>query len=333
MIQALVVRDVPTESKPKRVASLEEIPESFLGDGTTIVDVAYSGINYKDALALTGRPGVVKTTPLVAGIDMVGTVVSSEDERFSPGDWIVLNGAGQSETRHGGLSTRAHVDPGLAMTLPAGITPARAAALGTAGYTAALAVARLGREGVVPSDGPVLVTGATGGVGSIATLLLSRAGFEVAALTGRADEHGEYLRSLGATSLVDRSELMEKGKPLQSARWAGVVDSVGGHVLANALAATKPGGAVASCGLAGSADLPTTVMPFILRGVTLAGIDSVWASLETRQEAWALLARDLDVDTLDSLTHEVPLDGAINASEQLMAGKTHGRIRVNVSGG
>ncbi len=333
MIQAIVVHEVPSDGRPKRVARFETVDESFLGAGTTVVDVAYSGINYKDALALTGLPGVVKTTPLVAGIDLVGTVVSSEDDRFSPGDWIVLNGAGQSETRHGGLTTRAHVDPAMAIALPKGITPARAAALGTAGYTAALAVARLGREGVVPDDGPVLVTGATGGVGSIAILLLARAGFEVAALTGRADEHGEYLRSLGATSLVDRRDLMEKGKPLQSARWAGVVDAVGGHVLANALAATNPGGTVTSCGLAGSADLPTTVMPFILRGVTLAGIDSVWASLEARREAWALLARDLDLDKLDSLTQEVPLEGAIAASEQLLAGEAHGRIRVNVSGG
>ncbi len=333
MINALVIREVPSDGKPQRVAKLEEVPESFLGDGSTIIDVAYSGINYKDALALTGRPGVVKTTPLVAGIDVVGTVVSSEDDRFAPGDWIVVNGAGQSETRHGGLATRAHVDPARAVALPTGITAARAAAIGTAGYTAALAVARLGREGVVPEDGPVLVTGATGGVGSVAVLLLSRAGFDVAALTGRADEHGEYLRNLGATSLVDRNDLMDKGKPLQSAQWAGVVDSVGGPVLANALASTKPGGTVAACGLAGSADLPTTVMPFILRGVTLAGIDSVWASLEARREAWALLARDLDLDKLDALTHEVPLEEAIAVSEQLLAGQTHGRIRVNVSGG
>ncbi len=332
MIQAVVVYEVPSDGKPKRVARLEEVEESFLGDGMTVVDVAYSGINYKDALALTGRPGVVKKTPLVAGIDLVGTVVSSGDDRFSPGDWLVLNGAGQSETRHGGLATRAHVDPALAVTLPAGITPARAAALGTAGYTAALAVARLKREGVAPENGPVLVTGATGGVGSIAILLLARAGFEVAALTGRADEHGEYLRGLGAMHLVDRDDLAEQGRPLQSARWAGVVDAVGGHVLANALAATKPGGTVAACGLAGSADLPATVMPFILRGVTLAGIDSVWAPLAARREAWELLARDLDLDTLDSLTEEVSLDGAINASERLLAGDAHGRIRVSVSG-
>lgn len=333
MIKALVIREVPSDGKAQRVASLEDVSESVLGEATTVVDVAYSGINYKDALALTGRPGVVKTTPLVAGIDMVGRVVSSDDERFDTGDWIVLNGAGQSETRHGGLATRAHVDSSLAIRLPENISPARAAAIGTAGYTAALAVARLQREGVTPGDAPVLVTGATGGVGSIATLLLSKAGFDVAALTGRADELGDYLRGLGATSLVDRSELNEKGKPLQSARWAGVVDTVGGPVLANALASTKPGGTVASCGLAGSADLPTTVMPFILRGVTLAGIDSVWAPLSARDEAWALLARDLDLDVLDSLTEEVPFDEAIAASNRLLEGDAHGRIRVNVSGG
>ncbi|MDO5736286.1 MAG: MDR family oxidoreductase [Propionibacteriaceae bacterium] len=333
MVQAIVVREVPSDGKPSRVAALEDVSESFLGDGDTVVDVAYSGINYKDALALTGRPGVVRQTPLVAGIDLVGTVVTSGDERFAAGDWIILNGAGSSENRHGGLATRAHIDPALAIPLPHGMTPARAAALGTAGYTAALAVARLLREDVSPEDGPVLVTGATGGVGSIATLLLSRAGFEVAALTGRADELGGYIRSLGASTLVDRSELNSYGKPLQSARWAGVVDAVGGAVLANALAQTKPGGVVAACGLAGSADLPTTVMPFILRGVTLAGIDSVWAEPAARTEAWHLLARDLDGDVLDSLTETVSLTGAIAAAERLLDGQAHGRILVEISGG
>lgn len=333
MVRAIVVREVPSDDKHTRVASLEEVPESFLGDGTTVVDVAWSGINYKDALALTGRPGVVRRTPLVAGIDMVGTVVSSADARFSPGDWIILNGAGQSENRHGGLATRAHVDTTLAVPLPHGISPARAAALGTAGYTAALAVVRLTHDGVSPDDGPVLVTGATGGVGSIATLLLARAGFEVAALTGRADQFGDYLTRLGAKTLVDRGELTAHGKPLQSARWAGVVDAVGGTVLANALAQTMPGGVVAACGLAGAADLPTTVMPFILRGVTLAGIDSVWAAPAARAEAWQLLSRDLDGDVLDSLTETVPLDGAIAAAERLLAGQAHGRILVEISAG
>lgn len=330
MAQALVIREVDSDGKPARVASLEEVPESFLGDGTTVVDVAFSGINYKDALALTGRPGVVRQTPLVAGIDVVGTVVSSKDDRFSPGDWIVLNGAGQSENRHGGLATRAHIDSTLAIPLPPRITPSRAAALGTAGYTAALAVARLTHEGMSPDDGPVLVTGATGGVGSIATMLLARAGFEVSALTGRADQFGDYLHQLGATSLVDRSDLTSYGKPLQSARWSGVVDTVGGAVLANALAQTRPGGVVAACGLAGSSDLPTTVMPFILRGVTLAGIDSVWASPGSRTRAWDLLARDLDFEILDSLTETVPLDGAIAAAQRLLAGDAHGRILVEI---
>lgn len=333
MVQAIVVRDVASDDTTLRVAALEEVPESFLGEDTTVVDVAYSGINYKDALALTGRPGVVRRTPLIAGIDMVGTVVTSEDRRFSPGDWIILNGAGQSENRHGGLATRAHVDPALAVPLPQSLTPARAAALGTAGYTAALAVARLSHDGVAPEDGPILVTGATGGVGSIATLLLARAGYDVAALTGRADQFGDYLRQLGAASLVGREELTAHGKPLQSARWAGVVDAVGGTVLANALAQTMPGGVVAACGLAGAADLPTTVMPFILRGVTLAGIDSVWAAPAARIEAWDLMARDLDGDMLDSLTETVPLDGAIAAAERLLDGRAHGRILVEVSGG
>lgn len=333
MIQAIVVRDVPSADEPRRVASLEEVPESFLGDDTTVVDVAYSGINYKDALALTGRPGVVRRTPLVAGIDLVGTVVSSEDPRFSPGDWIILNGAGQSENRHGGLASRAHVDPALAVPLPHTMSPARAAALGTAGYTAALAVARLRHDGVSPDDGPVLVTGATGGVGSIATLLLSRAGFQVAALTGRIHQFGDYLHRLGAASLVPRDELTTHGKPLQSARWAGVVDAVGGIILANALAQTMPGGVVAACGLAGAADLPTTVMPFILRGVTLAGIDSVWAAPAARVEAWELLARDLDPDVVDSLTESVTLDGAIAAAQRLLDGQAHGRILVEVSAG
>ncbi|WP_199711202.1 MDR family oxidoreductase [Tessaracoccus antarcticus] len=331
MVRAIVVREVPSDSRPSRVATLEDVSESFLGDGGTVVDVAFSGINYKDALALTGRPGVVRQTPLVAGIDLVGTVVTSDDGRFAPGDWIVLNGAGQSENRHGGLATRAHIDAALAIPLPRAITPARAAALGTAGYTAALAVSRLVHEGVSPDDGPVLVTGATGGVGSIATMLLARAGFEVAALTGRADQFRDYLTRLGATSLVDRSELSSYGKPLQSARWAGVVDAVGGAVLANALAQTRPGGVVAACGLAGSADLPTTVMPFILRGVTLAGIDSVWAQPGARTRAWDLLSRDLDLDVLDSLTETVPLEGAIAAAERLLDGQSHGRILVAIN--
>lgn len=333
MAQALVVREVPTDGKPARVAALEEVEETFLGDGSTVVDVGYSGINYKDALALTGRPGVVKRTPLVAGIDMVGTVVRSDDSRFSAGDWIVLNGAGQSETEHGGLATRAHIDAALAVPLPDGITPARAGAIGTAGYTAALAVVRLVRDGVTPADGPVLVTGASGGVGSIATLLLARSGYDVAALTGRADEFRDYLHGLGAASLVDRKELGEKGKPLQSSRWAGVIDTAGGQVLANALAQTVRGGVVASCGLAGSADLPTTVMPFILRGVTLAGIDSVWAPLEARLAAWDLLAQHLDGDTVDSVTETVQLDGAIAAAHRLLEGQAHGRILVEISGG
>lgn len=323
MIKAVVVRETGV--------ALEEVNEEFLGEGGVVVDVAFSDLNYKDGLAVTGRPGVVRTTPLIAGIDVVGTVAESDDARWKPGDWIVLNGAGQSETKHGGFAQRAHVDPAYAVALPEGLTPERAAALGTAGYTAALAVLRIVSEGAKPEDGPVLVTGATGGVGSIATMLLSSAGFEITALTGRVESHRDYLTRLGATEIVARADFEEKGRPLQKATYAGVVDSVGGQILANAIARTIPGGTVSACGLAGSAALPATVMPFILRGVTLAGIDSVWASLEDRADAWRILARGVDADLLDSITSSITLDEVIEAGGQLLDGKLHGRTLVRVA--
>lgn len=323
MIKAVVVREAGV--------ALEEVDEEFLGDGGIVIDVAYSDLNYKDGLAVTGRPGVVRTTPLIAGIDVVGKVAESNDPRWSPGDWLVLNGAGQSETRHGGFAQRAHVEPTYAVALPDGITPERAAALGTAGYTAALAVLRIVSEGAKPEDGPVLVTGATGGVGSVATMLLASAGFEVAAVTGRVESHEDYLHTLGATQIVPRSEFEEKGRPLQKATYAGVVDSVGGQVLANAIARTQPGGTVSACGLAGSAALPATVMPFILRGVTLAGIDSVWASLEDRADAWRILARGVDPELLDDITTTITLDQVIDAGAQLLDGKLHGRTLVRIA--
>ena len=226
--------------------------------------------------------------------------------------------------------TRKRSIPATPSGFPDGLSPERAGALGTAGYTAALAVLRLVMEGVSPDDGPVLVTGATGGVGSVATMLLSAAGFEVAALTGRPDELGDYLRGLGADTLVARGDLGERGKPLQKATYAGVIDSVGGPVLANAIAQTLPGGVVAACGLAGSVDLPSTVMPFILRGVTLAGIDSVWASPEDRADAWRVLARGVDLDRLDAMTVRIGLDDVISAGEELLAGRHHGRTLVEL---
>lgn len=310
---------------------LESFDESFLGDGEVVVDVAFSDLNYKDALSVTGRPGVVRTHPLVAGIDLVGTVAESADERWKPGDWIVLTGAGLSETKHGGYATRARIDASLAVALPDSLTPEQVASLGTAGYTAALAVLRLVMDGVSPTQGPVLVTGATGGVGSIATMLLANAGFEVAAATGRADRFGDYLTSLGATRIVSRADLEGPGKPLQRAHYAGVVDSVGGEVLANAIARTVPGGTVAACGLAGSHKLPSSVMPFILRGVTLAGIDSVWAPLEDRADAWRLLARGVDAQLLEAMTSRIGLGDVITAGQELLDGARHGRTLVEIA--
>lgn len=310
--------------------SLTDVEEDFLPEAPVTVDVRFSDLNYKDALAITGRPGVVRQHPLIAGIDLVGEVRTSTDERFSPGDWILLNGAGLSETRHGGYATMAHIDPTLAVAMPEGFSPERAAALGTAGYTAALAVLRIVMEGCSPSDGPVLVTGATGGVGSIATMLLDAAGFDVAAVTGRPDELGDYLTKLGADDILARDGFLGRGKPLQKATYCGVVDTVGGEVLANAIARTVPGGVVAACGLAGAFALPTTVMPFILRGVTLAGIDSVWADAQDRADAWRILAQGVDVAKLDAMTTRIGLDDVIPAGEDLLAGRLHGRTLVEV---
>jgi len=310
--------------------ALEDGCEELLADEGVLVEVVYSDLNYKDALAVTGRPGVVRQKPLIAGIDLVGRVVESADERWTPGQWLVLNGAGLSETRHGGYAELARADADLAVPVPDGLTPERAAALGTAGYTAALAVLRLVMDGVSPDSGPVLVTGATGGVGSVAVMLLAAAGFDVAALTGREDRFGDYLRDLGASSIVGRQALGEPGRPLQKALYAGVVDSVGGQILANAIAQTQPHGVVAACGLAASHELPATVMPFILRGVTLAGIDSVWAGVEDRADAWRVLARGVDVDQLDAMTDRVGLPGVIAAGEELLAGARHGRTLVEI---
>jgi len=332
MPRAIVIRK-STSGEPVNSAELEEVGPPPATDGPVLVDVAWSDLNYKDALALTGAPGVVRSTPLIAGIDMVGTVRASDDERWRPGDVVVLNGTGLSETRNGGLAEQARVSGDFLVRLPAGLTPARAAALGTAGYTAALCVLRLERDGLSSSpEQPVLVTGATGGVGSIAILLLSAAGHHVAALTGRVEQYGDYLRGLGATALVPRSELAGAGRPLQSQRWSAVVDTVGGEVLANALSQTRYGGTVTACGLAGSASLPASMIPFILRAVTLAGVDSVSASLADREAAWARLASTIDGEVLDGLTETVPLSGAIDAAARLLTGGAHGRIAVAIGG-
>lgn len=306
------------------------VEESALMDGDVTVEVSHSTMNYKDALALTGSSPVVRRWPMIPGIDFVGTVVTSSHEGISEGDHVVLNGWGVGETHLGGYAQRARVPGEWLLPLPGTFAPAQAMAIGTAGYTAALCVLALDRHGVQPGDGPILVTGATGGVGSVAVALLAAAGHEVLTSTGKADEH-DYLRELGASEIVDRAELSEPGRPMGKERWAGAVDAVGSHTLANVLAGTRYGGTVAACGLAQGMDLPASVAPFILRGVTLAGVDSVMASLDARREAYDLLARDLDVSALDRITETRPISDAPAAGEEVLAGKVRGRIVFEVA--
>ncbi|MDQ1542778.1 MAG: acrylyl-CoA reductase [Actinomycetota bacterium] len=309
-------------------------------DSDVTVDVEYSGINYKDGLALAGSPGVMRTNPLIPGIDLVGTVAESDSPDWNVGDPVILTGWGIGETRDGGLSERARVRGEWLIPLPPKISARRAAAIGTAGLTAALAVLALGGRGSFAGGsgmgvagggdrGEILVTGASGGVGSIAIALLAAAGHRVIASTGRASQR-DYLLGLGAADTIERASLEDPGRPLQKQRWSGVIDSVGGHTLANAIAQTNHGGVVAACGLVGGTDIPTTVMPFILRGVTLAGINSVEASTPVRAAAWQLLERDLDLDLLDSFTASVPLDGAIDAGAAILRGELHGRTVVTL---
>jgi acrylyl-CoA reductase (NADPH) len=302
----------------------DDLTDAELGDGDVTIDVEWSGINFKDGLALAGSPGVMRTSPLIPGIDLVGTVAASASPRWSVGQSVILNGWGIGETRNGGLADRAVVDGEWLVSRPQEISAERAAAIGTAGFTAALSVLALGEI-----DGDILVTGASGGVGSIAIALLAAAGHSVIASTG-SPEHRDYLLGLGATDTIDRAELEAPGRPLQKQRWAGVIDSVGSVTLANAIAQTNHGGIVTACGLVGGSDLPTTVMPFILRGVTLAGINSVECPRSQREAAWALLVRDLDLGLLDSMTTSIGLGDAIDAGAAILRGELRGRTAVNV---
>ena len=309
---------------------LKELDESALPEGDVTVQVAWSTLNYKDGLAITGKGPVVRKFPLTPGIDMAGTVLESAHPCWKPGDKVVLNGWGVGETHSGCLAQKARLKGDWLVPLPSAFNERQAMAIGTAGYTAMLCVLALEKHGVKPSDGEILVTGANGGVGSVAIMLLAKLGYTVIASTGRPEE-AAHLQALGATGIIDRKELAEPGKPLGKERWAGVVDSVGSTTLANACATTKYAGAVAACGLAGGADFPSTVMPFILRGVTLYGIDSVMAPSDKRIEAWNRLARDLEVSKLEGNTTEISLAEAINVGAQLLEGKVRGRVVVNVN--
>lgn len=315
---------------PGEAARLVDVDEDTLLDGAVELDVLCSAYNFKDGMAIAGR-GIVRSWPLVPGIDVVGRVTRSASPDWSPGDVVVLDGDGLGEHRHGGFATRARVRPDALVRLPEPLSPHRAAAIGTAGFTAMLATLRIADAGVEPEDGDVLVTGAAGGVGSVAVALLAARGYRVVASSGRADAQREYLSSLGASEVVDRSVLSGSvGKSLQPARWAAAVDSVGSTTLANVLAQMRYGGTVVACGLAQGGDLPTTVMPFILRAVTLAGANSVDAPLPLRRRAWAALAAELDLALLDSMTTTIGLAETIGYAEKILAGQVRGRTVVDV---
>lgn len=311
-------------------ASVTQLDESRLPEGDVTVAIDYSTLNYKDGLAITNKAPVVRAWPMVPGIDGAGTVLASSHPDWTAGDRVIHNGWGVGETRWGCLAQRARLNGAGLVRLPAAFTTRQAMAIGTAGYTAMLCVLALERAGVKSGDGEVLVTGATGGVGSVAVALLAKLGHQVTAATGKATE-ADYLKRLGAAAIIDRAELAAPGKPLQKERWAAVVDAVGSQTLANALAQTRYGGVVAACGLAQGGDLPTSVMPFILRGVTLAGVDSVMAPIERRREAWARLAADLDAALLETMTTEITLDEAVGAAQRLMQGQVRGRTVVKIA--
>ncbi|WP_409322818.1 MDR family oxidoreductase [Pseudomonas putida] len=326
MFKAILIEKL----EDKYSARLTELQDDQLPSGNVTVQVAYSTLNYKDALAITGRGPVVRQFPMVPGIDLAGTVEASDDPRYKPGDRVLLNGWGVGESHWGGLAQKARLNGDWLIPHPERLNERQAMAIGTAGYTAMLCLMALERHGLKPSDGPVLVTGATGGVGSFAISLLAGAGYTVTAATGKASEEA-YLKSLGATTIIDRAELSAPGRPLAKEKWAAVIDSVGSHTLANACASTMSEGLVAACGLAQGMDFPATVAPFILRGVSLLGINSVTQPFERRVEAWEKLSDQLNLDTLSLMTREISLESAIAAATDLMDGKNRGRMIVDVN--
>ena len=311
-------------------AQMSQIEEQRLPEGDVLIQVDYSTLNYKDSLAITGASPVVRNFPMVPGIDFAGTVEHSDHADFKAGDQVVLNGFGVGEGHWGGLAQKARVKGDWLVPLPTDFTPKQAMTIGTAGYTAMLCVMALEQQGVNPDQGEILVTGAVGGVGSVAVSLLAKLGYTVVASSGRPEEK-DYLLSLGATQVMDRNELSEKGRPLAKERWAGAIDVAGSHTLANICASMKYGGTVAACGLAQGYDLPATVMPFILRGITLAGIDSVYRPKADRIAAWNRLAEDLDLTHLDAIMTEITLGQALETAQEQMQGLTRGRFVVNVN--
>ena len=312
-------------------SAVKDIDDSVLPEGDVIIKVAYSTLNYKDALAITGKGPVVRSFPMVPGIDLVGTVEQSDNEQFKVGDSVLLNGFGVGETHCGGLAEKACLKSEWLIPLPKAFSARQAMSIGTAGYTAMLCVIALEKNGITPDKGDVLVTGANGGVGSFAITILAKLGYHVVASTGRIEE-SDYLKKLGAAEVIDRATLTEPGRPLGKERWAAAIDSAGSHTLANVCASLQYGGVVAACGLAQGMDLPTTVMPFILRGVTLAGIDSVMRPTADRIEAWERLATILEPAVFDDIAKEITLDETIDTAEQLISGKVRGRVVVNIAG-
>jgi acrylyl-CoA reductase (NADPH) len=325
-MKAIVIEKTEGGSK----AALTDFDEAKLMDGDVTVRVEYSTINYKDGLAITGKAPVVRRWPMIAGVDLSGTVESSTNPQWKAGDKVILNGCGLGETHLGAYAEKARVKGDWLVRLPDGISARDAMAIGTAGYTAMLCVLALERHGVKPADGAAIVTGAAGGVGSVAVALLSKLGYHVIASTGRTSE-ADYLKTLGAAEILDRAELAGPAKPLAKERWAAGIDSVGSTTLANVISMTKYGGAVAACGLAQGMDLPSSVAPFILRGVALLGVDSVMCPMEWRQQAWKRLATDLDHKKLEAMTREISLDQVVDTAPSILAGKVRGRIVVRVA--
>ncbi|MDB5608787.1 MAG: NADPH:quinone dehydrogenase [Bradyrhizobium sp.] len=309
--------------------ALTQFDEAELMEGDVTVRVEWSALNYKDGLAVTGKAPVVRRFPMIAGVDLAGTVEQSSHPQWKAGDKVICTGWGLGETHLGAYAEKARVKGDWLVRLPEGMSTRDAMAIGTAGFTAVLAVLALEKHGLAPNNGPIVVTGAAGGVGSVAIAVLSKLGYHVIASTGRMSEAG-YLKSLGATEVIDRSELSGPAKPLAKERWAGGIDSVGSTTLANLLSMTKYGGAIAACGLAAGMDLPSSVAPFILRGVCLLGIDSVMCPIELRKIAWTRLASDLDRGKLTEITHEIGLDGVVDAGAKILAGQVRGRIVVKI---